>query len=46
MVTPNEVKSLKDGGHTKSQDLGHSETREPQEAPLLHPVERRDMGSH
>lgn len=39
MVTPNEVRSLKDGEHTKSQSLGHSETRESQEAPLLRPVE-------
>jgi hypothetical protein len=45
-MTPNEVKSLKDGGLTKSQGLGHSETREPQGAPLLHPVEGRNMGSH
>lgn len=46
MVTPNEVKSLKDCGHTKSQGLGYSKTRESQEVPLLHPVEERDMDSH
>lgn len=34
-MTPNEVRSLKDGEHSKSQSLGHSETRESLEAPLL-----------
>lgn len=34
-MTPNEVRSLKDGEHTKSQSLGHSETRKSQEVPLL-----------
>lgn len=39
MVTPNEVKSRKDCGYSKSQGLGYSKTRKPQEVPLLPPVE-------
>lgn len=46
MVTPNEVRSLKDGEHTESQSLGHSETRVPGSALTSSCGGRVDMGSH